>query len=83
MGEALRQEKVTHPWGIGEGGRSGFSFSLLDKRAGKPESLAREGEGQAEAGNSMAPLSRCCSGQRACPGFYLKHDRHPAKFSAS
>lgn len=82
VGEALRQ-KVTSSLGIGEGERSGFSFSLLDKRAGKPESLGREGEGQAEAGNSMAPLSRCCSGQRACPGFYLKHDRHAAKFSAS
>lgn len=71
----------------GERERSGFSFSLLDKRAGKPESLGREGEGQAVhekgLGNSMALLTRCGSSQRACLGFYLKHDRHAAKFSAS
>lgn len=90
LGEAPRQEKVTSSLrhqSPGERERCGFSFSLQDRRAGDAESLAREGEGQAVheegLGNSTAPLTRCGSGHRAPLGFYLKHDKHAGKFSAS
>lgn len=69
-----------HPWGIGaqerERERSGFSFSLLDKRAGKPESLGKEGEGQAvheeRAGEQHGPSHQMRLRSEGVPGALFK-----------